>query len=142
MVLANGKKVPPSVIVLTMNAGHFAEGTWYQKWSFGGANSAGSAIEHYKDACEEETSPGITRRDTEEILFDHLTREDGSGCAGELDRLSSSISSGSTPIDVINGKEAQELPDTPDVCVRGSVRSENASLILKTGCFAGITDSK
>ena len=47
------------------------------KMGFGGAKSAGSAIEHYKDACEKKLLPArYAAGSQKKFFFDHLTRED------------------------------------------------------------------
>lgn len=136
------KKVPPSVIVLTMNAGRFAEDERYQKMGFGGANSAGSAIEHYKDACEKKLLPALRGRIQKKFFFDHLTREDIKTIAlRELDRLMLDFQRLNADWPLDNEKEAQEIADTSDVAL-GAREVKNRILDIKNRLLAGVTDSK
>ena len=135
------KKAPPSVIVLTMNAGRFAEDERCQKMGFGGTNRGGSAIDHYKDAYEKKLLPALRGRIQKTFFFDYLRREDIKEIAlRELDRLMPDFRRLKAEWPLDNEKEAQEIADTSDVAL-GAREVRNRILDIKNRLLAGITDN-
>lgn len=136
------KKVPPSVIVLTMNAGRFAEDERVGRMGFGGTNGGVSAIEHYKEACEKKLLPALRGRIQKKFYFDYLTREDIKEIAlRELDRFMLDFQRLKAEWPLDNEKEAQKIAETSDVAL-GAREVRNRILDIKNRLLAGITDSK